>query len=110
MDIKDVNIISLKFLKTLLKGGMNFLLSNGDVMYAFYSGYRSLYYTTLHPPFEEYIKAEDDQVKFSLKTVNLENPVTILSSGILNKDLEWKQFDQRTLYVFKNGERVKHVY
>ena len=103
-------VIEKRAIELSKQGGMNFLLSNGDIMYAFYSGYRSLYYATLRPPFEEYIKAEDDQVKFSLKTVNLENPITILSSGILNKDLEWKEFDQRTLYVFKNGERVKHVY
>jgi len=91
------------------QGGINFILSDGEIAYTFYSGYKSLYYITLRPPFKSDLEGGNDQLKFTLKLTDKTTPVTIISSMPVLKYVHWKEFDARKVYVFKNGEQIKHV-
>ncbi|MBY9001028.1 MAG: class II glutamine amidotransferase [Candidatus Heimdallarchaeota archaeon] len=91
------------------QGGMNFLLSDGEVMHAFYSRYKSMYYTTLHPPFEEKIIAESDQLKIVLNVQDVQSPISIITTDPIIAECDWKEFEIGILYSFKNGKRIKFV-
>ncbi|MHA1667809.1 MAG: class II glutamine amidotransferase [Candidatus Heimdallarchaeaceae archaeon] len=103
-------VIEKKARELSKQGGLNFLLSNGETMFAFYSGYRTLYYTIIRPPFSGKIEGQDDQIKFSIDAENKETPLCILSSEPLIENVNWKELELQKLTTFKNGVRVKHIY
>ncbi len=108
---KDLAITILKTAKGLSKqGGLNFLISNGEMLHAFYSGYKSMFYTTIRPPFEDKIVGQNDQLKVVLKTQNIQTPISIIATDPLFEEFDWKEFEVGTLYSFKNGQRIKFVY
>jgi glutamine amidotransferase len=108
---KDLAITILKTAKELSKqGGLNFLISNGEMLHAFYSGYKSMFYTTIRPPFEDKIIGQNDQLKILLKTRDIQTPISIIATEPFFDEFDWKEFEVGTLYSFKNGQRMKFLY
>lgn len=91
------------------QGGLNFVLCDQEILYAYYSGYRTLYYTEIRPPHETNIIGEDNQLWFTLFAKDLDVQISIVASEPLIKDARWKELDLNTLYTFKNGKRIKFV-
>ncbi|MHA2357805.1 MAG: class II glutamine amidotransferase [Candidatus Heimdallarchaeaceae archaeon] len=92
------------------QGGINFILSDGEITYTFYSGYKSLSYITLRPPYTSDLEGGNDQLAFTLKLTDKTTPVTIIASMPVLKYVHWKEFDPRKVYIFRNGELIKNVY
>ena len=100
-----------KTAKELAKqGGLNFLLTDGRLMHAFYSGYKTMYFTTLRPPFDEKIIAETDRIKMIIDTKDVSTPISLIASKPILDEADWIEFEIGTLYSFKNGQRIKYVY
>ncbi|MCG3260641.1 MAG: class II glutamine amidotransferase [Candidatus Heimdallarchaeota archaeon] len=91
------------------KGGLNFLLSDGNLLFAFYSGYKSLYFTELRPPFDKNIVGEDNQLWFTLFTKNLDVQISIIASEPVIPDVEWRELEEDELLTFKSGKRTKFL-
>lgn len=97
--------------KELVKqGGLNFLLTNGEIFHAFYSGYKKLYFTTLRPPYPDVIVGENRQLKIALQTKNHDSPISIISCEPIIPEANWKEIEISSLYSFKNGQRIKYVF
>ena len=92
------------------QGGLNFILSDKETLYAYYSGYKTLYYTEIRPPHETNIVGEDNQLWFTLFAKDADVQISVVASEPLIKDANWKELDMNTLYCFKNGKRVKFVF
>ena len=108
---KDIALQIEKTAKELSKeGGMNILLSDGDYLFAYYSGYKSLYYAELRPPFDKNIVGEDHQLWFTLFVKDMDTQIGIVASEPLIPEVEWRKFDINTLYAFKNGKRTKFLF
>ena len=109
-NIKELAEVIEKAAAELSKqGGLNFLLSHGDTLFAYYSGYKSLYYATLNPPFKKNIFGENNQVKLEIITENVEDPITLIASEEIVKFEYWKELEAGKLYIFKNGDLVKSI-
>jgi glutamine amidotransferase len=91
------------------QGGLNFILSDGDLTYTFYSGYKSLYYHTLHPPFKSELEGGDDQLRFKIDLTKMTTPITLIASMPILKYVHWKEFKPGKVIVFKNGEQTKFL-
>ncbi|TFG08473.1 hypothetical protein EU534_02785 [Candidatus Heimdallarchaeota archaeon] len=91
------------------QGGLNYLLSDKETMYAFYSGYKTLYYTEIRPPHTTNIVGENNQLWFTLFVKNSDMQISIVASEPLIKGANWKEFDMDTLYCFRKGKRYKYV-
>ncbi|MCE7742310.1 MAG: hypothetical protein GOP50_07595 [Candidatus Heimdallarchaeota archaeon] len=91
------------------QGGLNFLLSDSEILYAYYSGYKTLYYTEIRPPHETNIIGENNQLWFTLFVKGQDVQICIVASEPLIKDVHWKELDIDTLYSFKKGKRHKYV-
>ncbi len=108
---KDLARTILKTAKELSKqGGLNFLLSNGEMLHAYYSGYKSMFYTTIRPPFEDEIIGGNEKLKITLETRNIQSPISIIATEPIADEFDWKQCELGTLYSFRNGQRIKFVY
>ncbi|NPD90362.1 MAG: hypothetical protein HGN29_16740 [Asgard group archaeon] len=92
------------------QGGLNFILSDGETTYTFYSGYKSLYYHTLQPPFKSDLEGGDDQLRFKIKLIDKTAPITLIASMPIMKYVHWKEFEPGKIVVFKNGEKTKQLY
>ncbi len=107
---KEIAIKIEKTTKELAKeGGMNFVLSDGEFLYAYYSGYKSLYYTELRPPFDKNIVGEDNQLWFTLFVKDIDVQIGIVASEQIIPEVEWKELQMNTLYAFTNGKRTKFL-
>ncbi len=91
-------------------GGLNFLLSNSEYLFAYYSGYKTLYYAELRPPYETNIVGENNDLWFTLFVKDSDLQISIVASEPLIKDVEWKEMEIDTLYSFKNGKKHKFVF
>ena len=91
------------------QGSLNFILSNGSIVHAFYSGYLKMLYTTLRPPYEDKLIAETDKIKLVLNTQNITSPISIIATEPILSDVDWNEFEIGMLYSFKNGQRIKFV-
>ncbi len=91
------------------QGGLNFLLSHGDTLFAYYSGYKSLYYAVIRPPFKKNIFGENNQIKFEIVTENVEEPISIISSEEIVKFEYWKELEAGKVYIFRNGDLIKSI-
>jgi glutamine amidotransferase len=91
------------------QGGLNYLLCDKETLYAYYSGYKTLYYTEIRPPHEVNIVGENNQLWFTLFVKNSDIQISIIASDPLIKEVHWKELDINTIYSFKNGKRYKFV-
>ncbi len=92
------------------QGGLNFILSDGETTYTFYSGYKSLYYHTLHPPYKTMLEGGDDQLRFKIDLTELTTPITLIASMPILKYVHWKEFEPGKVIAFRKGEQTKHLY
>ena len=107
---KEIALNIEKTSKELAKeGGLNFLLSDGDLLFAFYSGYKSLYFTELRPPFDKNIVGEDNQLWFTLFAKDLDIQISIIASEPVIPDVEWRELPINELYAFRAGKRTKFL-
>ena len=102
--------IEKKALELSKQGGLNFILSDGEITYTFYSGYKSLYYHTLQPPFKSVLEGGDDQLRFKIDLTEKTTPITLIASMPILKYVHWKEFEPGKVVVFKNGEQAKQLY
>ncbi|MHA1197821.1 MAG: class II glutamine amidotransferase [Candidatus Heimdallarchaeaceae archaeon] len=91
------------------QGGLNFLLSDKETLFAYYSGYKTLYYTELRPPYETNLVGENNHLWFTLFVKGQDVQISIIASEPLIKDVHWKELDMNTLYSFRKGKRFKFV-
>jgi len=91
------------------QGGLNYLLSDKETMYAYYSGYKTLYYTEIRPPHDINIVGENNQLWFTLFVKDSDLQISIIASEPLVKNVHWRELDINTLYCFKKGKRHKYV-
>ncbi len=89
------------------QGGLNFLLSHGNSLFAYYSGYKSLYYAILRPPFKKNIFGENNQIKFEIETKNIEESIALIASEQIIKYEHWKELEVGKVYIFQNGDLTK---
>ncbi|MEM2027130.1 MAG: class II glutamine amidotransferase [Candidatus Bathyarchaeia archaeon] len=84
-------------------GGFNFLMSDGEHLYAFWSGYSSLYYAIRVPPHIGVVKLLDEDFEVDLSGLKAEDEVaTIIATGELTSEV-WIRFPERKLMVFRDG-------
>ncbi|MEM3466227.1 MAG: class II glutamine amidotransferase [Candidatus Jordarchaeales archaeon] len=84
-------------------GGFNFLMSDGEHLYAFWSGYSSLYYIIRVPPHMGVVKLLDEDFEVDLSELKAEDEVaTIIATRELTSEA-WIRFPERRLMVFRDG-------
>lgn len=86
------------------RGTFNFLMSDGEFIYAFWSGYNTLYYLVRAPPHHGRISLlADEDFRIDLSTLKEEDEVaTIIATTRLTNE-NWNNFPCKALMVFKNG-------
>lgn len=84
--------------------GFNFLMSDGEYLYAFWSGYSSLYYTIRTPPHTGKVRLfGDEDFEVNLSNLKAEDEVAaIIATRELTSE-KWIIFPQRKLMIFKDG-------
>jgi len=86
-------------------GGFNFLLSNGECLFAFWSGHNSLYYLERKPPYKDFkVRLEDEDFSVTLSEMKDPDEKTVLISTKPLTDEKWIKFKPNKLYEFKEGE------
>lgn len=84
-------------------GGFNFLMSDGEYLYAFWSGYSSLYYTIRIPPHTAAVRLLDEDFEVDLSELKAEDEVaTIVATRELTSEV-WIRFPERKLMIFRDG-------
>lgn len=84
-------------------GEFNFLMSDGEHLYAFWSGYLSLYYTVRTPPHNATVRLIDEDFEVELSKIKGEDEVaTVIATKKLTDEL-WIEFPERKLMIFKDG-------
>lgn len=84
-------------------GGLNFLMSDGECLYAFWSGHSSLYYTVRAPPHAADVRLLDEDFEVNLGLLKAEDEVaTIVATRELTSE-GWIRPPRRKLMVFKDG-------
>jgi glutamine amidotransferase len=87
-----------------LSNRFNFLMSDGEYLYAFKSGIGSLYYTVRVPPHTRIIKLVDEDFEVDLSDLKGEDEVaTIIATRKLTVGEDWIGFPEGKLMVFKDG-------
>ena len=85
------------------------MLSDGDFLFAYYSGYKSLYFTELRPPFDKNIVGEDNQLWFTLFTKDIDVKISIVASEPIIPGVDWRELNINELYTFRDGKRTKFL-
>ncbi|MHA1302880.1 MAG: class II glutamine amidotransferase [Candidatus Heimdallarchaeaceae archaeon] len=106
-DYKIIHAIQKKAEELIKSGGLNFLLSPGEILYAYYSGYKSLYYATHVIEANKELRAEDQYVFFKLKTFNNDLQISFVSSEPFIDNIDWRKLEPGEVYSFKDGKRWK---
>ena len=84
-------------------GGFNFLMSDGERLYAFWSGHTSLYYLVRVPPHQEIARLKDEDFEIDLSELKGPDEMAVLVATTPLTDEHWTHFPRRKLLVFKNG-------
>jgi len=88
------------------RGKFNALLSDGEYLYVFFSGYNSLHYVLRCPPHHiTSLCNEDFEVALSQKKRPNET-AAIVATKPLTRNEPWEVFQPEALMVFKNGQVV----
>ena len=91
--------------EALQQGGtFNFLLSNGDLMFAYST--TDLHYLTRHAPFGKASRIDDGGVIDFQNYTNEGDKVTVIATLPLTKDENWLKIQNKKLYLFENGELI----
>lgn len=84
-------------------GDFNFLMSDGERLYAFWSGYSELYYVVRVPPHRGIVRLVDEDFEVNLGEMKEGDEVaTIVATRPLTSE-EWVKFPRQKLMVFRNG-------
>ncbi|MCF2143243.1 MAG: class II glutamine amidotransferase [Candidatus Heimdallarchaeota archaeon] len=90
------------------EGGFNFLLSNGKKLFAYYSGYNSLYYLQRKPPYHTkriFLKDEDVSISLGEMKEQTEKAILVATQPLTNET--WIHFEPNKLYEFLEGREIK---
>lgn len=103
-DIKEIYKILSDEAKEIRKlGRFNFLLTNGEYLFAF--GDNSLFFVKRKAPFQE-VTLRDDGYHLNLKEIkNSQEKAIIVATEPLTKEENWQKIDG--LKLFKDGNEVK---
>ncbi len=85
-------------------GSFNFLLSDGEKMYAYRKG-NTLYYVEREPPYTEAIKSESKEIELLMKPV--EERAVIVATVPLTKNEKWINMGEKQIYEFNEGSFSK---
>lgn len=85
-------------------GIFNFLLSNGDLMFAYST--TDLHYLTRHAPFGKASRIDDDGIIDFREYTNESDKVTIITTLPLTKDEHWIKIPHNQLFLFQNGDLI----
>ncbi|MHA1657448.1 MAG: class II glutamine amidotransferase [Candidatus Heimdallarchaeota archaeon] len=89
------------------EGGFNFLLSNGKKLFAYYSGFNSLYYLQRIPPYHtKRILLKDEDISISLGEMKEQTEKAILVATQPLTDETWIDFEPNKLYEFSEGTMI----
>ncbi len=81
-------------------GSFNFLLSDGEKMYAYRKG-NTLYYVERKPPYTEAIKSESKEVELLMKLV--EERAIVIATVPLTRNEKWNLLKDEYIYQFQKG-------
>lgn len=82
-------------------GSFNFLLSDGEKMYAYRKG-NTLYCVERKPPYTEAIKSESKKLEFLMKPVD--ERALVIATVPLTRTEKWFILKSNTIYAFKDGK------
>jgi len=90
-------------------GKFNFLLSNGEYLFAYMNKLRTLYYLLRHPPHKGQVRLTDEDYEVVLKEIKAPNELAaIIATEPLTNEY-WEPFEPNTLYVFYKGSAIMKV-
>jgi len=78
-------------------GSFNFILSDGEKMYAYRKG-NTLYYVERKPPYIDAIKSESKEIELLMKTV--EEKAVVLATVTLTRNEKWNSLEGNKITVF----------
>ncbi len=84
-------------------GDFNFLMTDGETLYAFWSGYASLHYVVRAPPHRSRVSLRDEDFEVDLSRLKEPDEVTTLVATRPLTNERWIQFPRKKLLVFKDG-------
>ena len=85
-------------------GKFNFLLSNGEYLFAYMNQAGTLHYILRHPPHRGVVRLLDEDYEIRLEELKARNEYAALvaTNPLTNED--WVPMEPGTLYVFYNGD------
>lgn len=90
-------------------GKFNFLLSNGEYLFAYMNEEETLHYLLRHPPHQGLIKLLDEDYEVRLEELKAPDEHAAIVATEPLTDEEWDSMNPGTLYVFYNGDLLLTV-
>ena len=84
-------------------GDFNFLMSDGERLYAFWSGYSQLHYVVRVPPHERRVSLIDEDFEVDLSEIKGSREVATLIATRPLTDENWIRFPVKRLLIFEDG-------
>jgi len=106
---RDYSILRLskRILQIAMKigshGKFNFLLSNGNELYAYMNRRQTLYYLLRHPPHRAYARLIDEDYEVNLSEIKGDNEYVVLIATKPITNEQWRPFPANELLVFRDG-------
>jgi len=90
-------------------GKFNFLLSNGNYLFAYMNKPETLHYLLRYPPHKGLVKLVDEDFEVRLEEIKAPNELAALiaTKPLTNED--WKPLELNTLYVFHKGDAIMKI-
>jgi glutamine amidotransferase len=85
-------------------GKFNFLLSNGEYLFAYMNRRGTLHYILRHPPHRGLIRLLDEDYEVRLEELKAPDEYAAIVATEPLTDEEWSPMNPGTLYVFYNGD------
>jgi len=85
-------------------GKFNFLLSNGEYLFAYMNRRGTLHYLLRHPPHQGLIKLLDEDYEVRLEELKTHDEYAAIVATKPLTDEEWRPMNPGVLYVFYNGD------
>ncbi len=90
--------------RTGRRGEFNFLLSNGEYIFAFMNRRGALHYLLRHSPHGGVVRLLDEDYEVRLEELKSQDEYVAIVATEPLTDEEWNLMNQGTLYVFRNGD------
>jgi len=90
-------------------GKFNFLLSNGEYLFAYMNREGTLHYVMRHPPHRGLVRLLDEDYEVRLGEMKAGNEYASIIATKPLTDEEWKPMEPGALYVFYNGDLLVTV-